>query len=115
VRWCVVAAIRTVSRHRDAHIRGQLVVTNAWEVVVAVNDDSMRTIYYGRKRGVRSRSCGHYIRTNRHVEENQFRLPAPEFCVDSVRTTCILYGHRPFTEMSRADRIRASYQHCCLR
>jgi ATP-dependent DNA helicase RecG len=49
-----------------------------------------------------------------HAAE-QFRLPAPEFCVDTVRTTCILYGHRPFTEMSRADRIRACYQHCCLR
>ena len=44
-----------------------------------------------------------------------FQLPAPEFRVDSVRTTCILYGHRPFSEMSRDDRIRACYQHCCLR
>jgi ATP-dependent DNA helicase RecG len=44
-----------------------------------------------------------------------FQLPAPEFRVDSVRTTCILYGHRPFSEMTREDRIRACYQHCCLR
>ncbi len=44
-----------------------------------------------------------------------FQLPAPEFRVDSVRTTCILYGHRPFSEMSRDDRVRACYQHCCLR
>ncbi len=44
-----------------------------------------------------------------------FQLPAPEFRMDSVRTTCILYGHRPFSDMSREDRIRACYQHCCLR
>lgn len=44
-----------------------------------------------------------------------FQLPAPEFRVDSIRTTCILHGHRLFTEMSRDDRVRACYQHCCLR
>jgi len=47
------------------------------------------------------------------VEERH--LPAPEFRVDSVRTTCVLHGERAFTEMSRDDRIRACYQHCCLR
>jgi len=47
------------------------------------------------------------------VEERH--LPAPEFRVDSVRTTCILHGPRDFSEMSREDRIRACYQHCCLR
>lgn len=44
-----------------------------------------------------------------------FQLPAPEFRVDNVRTTCILYGQRPFAEMRREDRIRACYQHACLR
>ena len=44
-----------------------------------------------------------------------YQLPAPEFRVDNVRTTCILYGQRPFADMSRDDRIRACYQHCCLR
>lgn len=44
-----------------------------------------------------------------------FQLPAPEFRVDNVRTTCILFAQRPFSEMSRQDRIRACYQHCCLR
>ncbi|MEW6684485.1 MAG: ATP-binding protein [Nitrospirota bacterium] len=44
-----------------------------------------------------------------------FQLPAPEFRVDNVRTTCILYSHRPFSDMSRDDRVRACYQHCCLR
>ena len=44
-----------------------------------------------------------------------FQLPAPEFRVDHIRTACILYGHRPFSEMTREDRIRACYQHSCLR
>lgn len=44
-----------------------------------------------------------------------YQLPAPEFRVDNVRTTCILYGHRPFAAMSRDDRVRACYQHACLR
>jgi ATP-dependent DNA helicase RecG len=43
-----------------------------------------------------------------------YQLPAPDFRVDSVRTTCVLYGQRPFAEMSREDRIRACYQHCVL-
>lgn len=47
------------------------------------------------------------------VEEQH--LPAPEFRVDSVRTTCVLHGARAFADMSRDDRVRACYQHCCLR
>ena len=43
-----------------------------------------------------------------------FQLPAPDFRVDSIRTTCVLYGQRPFAEMTREDRIRACYQHCVL-
>ena len=49
----------------------------------------------------------------RAVEEDH--LPALEYRVDSVRTSCILRGPRPFSEMDRGDRIRACYQHCCLR
>lgn len=44
-----------------------------------------------------------------------FQLPAPEFRVDSVRTTAVLYCHRQFDAMGREDRVRACYQHCCLR
>jgi ATP-dependent DNA helicase RecG len=44
-----------------------------------------------------------------------YQLPAPEFRADGIRTTCVLYGHRPFTAMTRDDRIRACYQHCVLR
>ncbi|MDO8141964.1 MAG: ATP-binding protein [Candidatus Brocadiales bacterium] len=44
-----------------------------------------------------------------------FQLPAPDFRVGQIRTTAVLYAHREFDEMSREDRIRACYQHCCLR
>ena len=48
-----------------------------------------------------------------HVEA--FQLPAPDFREDDIRTTVVLYSHVDFSEMSRQDRIRACYQHCCLR
>lgn len=44
-----------------------------------------------------------------------FQLPAPDFRVGQIRTTAVLYAHRDFDEMSKEDRIRACYQHCCLR
>lgn len=43
-----------------------------------------------------------------------FQLPAPDFRVGEQRTTAILYAHQDFSVMSKADRIRACYQHCCL-
>ncbi|MCX6555480.1 MAG: MloB, partial [Candidatus Aminicenantes bacterium] len=44
-----------------------------------------------------------------------FQLPAPDFRVSEHHTTAILYSHKKFEDMDRNDRIRASYQHCCLR
>lgn len=44
-----------------------------------------------------------------------FQLPAPDFRVGTVRTSAILFAHRDFEQMDKADRIRATYQHCCLR
>jgi len=43
-----------------------------------------------------------------------FQLPAPDFRVGEGRTTAVLFAHQDFADMSRADRIRACYQHCCL-
>jgi len=48
-----------------------------------------------------------------HVES--FQLPAPSFRGDDIRTTATLFAHMDFSAMSKADRIRACYQHCCLR
>ena len=44
-----------------------------------------------------------------------FQLPAPDFRSGAGRTTTRLLGPRPFEEMDRSDRIRATYQHCALR
>ena len=43
-----------------------------------------------------------------------YQLPAPDFREGDIRTTAVLYSHQDFSEMSRNDRLRACYQHCCL-
>jgi predicted HTH transcriptional regulator len=43
------------------------------------------------------------------------QLPAPEFQGDSQFTRVTVFAYRSFKEMSRVDRVRACYQHCCLR
>lgn len=42
------------------------------------------------------------------------QLPAPDFRVGELRTTAVLFAHEDFSAMSKADRVRACYQHCCL-
>lgn len=44
-----------------------------------------------------------------------FQLPAPDFRVGEKRTSAVLFSHKAFEDMDRHDRIRATYQHCCLR
>jgi ATP-dependent DNA helicase RecG len=44
-----------------------------------------------------------------------YQLPAPDFRVGERRTIVVLFAHRNFEEMDRNDRVRACYQHCCLR
>lgn len=44
-----------------------------------------------------------------------YQLPAPDFRVGERHTTAILFAHKGFDEMDRNDRMRACYQHCCLR
>jgi ATP-dependent DNA helicase RecG len=44
-----------------------------------------------------------------------YQLPAPDFRVGFRRTVTILFGPRNFEAMDRTDRVRACYQHCCLR
>jgi ATP-dependent DNA helicase RecG len=43
-----------------------------------------------------------------------FQLPAPDFRVGDTRTIAVLFAHQDFADMSKTDRIRACYQHCCL-
>lgn len=44
-----------------------------------------------------------------------FQLPAPEFTTTHNRTVAVVYGHRQFEAMTRADRTRACYQHAALK
>lgn len=44
-----------------------------------------------------------------------FQLPPPDFRIGERRTSAVLFAHTELEEMERNDRIRASYQHCCLR
>ena len=46
------------------------------------------------------------------VESQQ--LPAPDFQAHLGRTVAILFGPCPFKNLSRAERVRACYQHCVL-
>jgi ATP-dependent DNA helicase RecG len=43
-----------------------------------------------------------------------YQLPAPDFRAGETRTTAVLFAHQNFSDMSKSDRIRAAYQHCCL-
>lgn len=43
-----------------------------------------------------------------------YQLPAPDFRVTQDHTVAVLYAPRPFSQMSRDDRIRACYQHAGL-
>jgi ATP-dependent DNA helicase RecG len=43
-----------------------------------------------------------------------FQLPAPDFRAGEFRTTAVLFAHQEFPAMSKADRVRACYQHCVL-
>lgn len=48
-------------------------------------------------------------------EVEVFQLPAPEFQEQEKHTKIILYAFQKFNEMQRIDKVRACYQHCCLR
>ncbi|MEQ1706656.1 MAG: ATP-binding protein [Rickettsiales bacterium] len=47
-----------------------------------------------------------------NIEE--YQLPAPDFRVSDIRTIVVMFSHKDFSDMSKRDRIRACYQHCCL-
>ncbi len=44
-----------------------------------------------------------------------FQLPAPDFIETAIHLTAILYAPKPLAKMDKNDRIRACYQHCCLK
>ncbi len=44
-----------------------------------------------------------------------YQLPAPDFIAGDNFTRIVLYSPKSLREMDRKDKIRACYQHCCLR
>ncbi|MDO5058654.1 MAG: putative DNA binding domain-containing protein [Neisseria sp.] len=44
-----------------------------------------------------------------------YQLPAPSFVIQPKHTKVILYAYKKFQDMEREDKIRATFQHCCLR
>ncbi len=44
-----------------------------------------------------------------------FQLPAPDFQASSGHTKVSLFAPRPLSEMGKGDRVRACYQHACLK
>jgi ATP-dependent DNA helicase RecG len=44
-----------------------------------------------------------------------YQLPAPTFNDENNYLKVTLFGHRPLNKMDKDDKIRACYQHCCLR
>lgn len=44
-----------------------------------------------------------------------FQLPAPDFRTTTQSTMALLYGPRQFAQMDAGERIRAAYQHACLK
>ncbi|MBK1644461.1 transcriptional regulator [Thiocapsa imhoffii] len=44
-----------------------------------------------------------------------YQLPAPIFEITDEHTRAVLFAHREFRDMDKADRIRACYLHACLR
>jgi ATP-dependent DNA helicase RecG len=44
-----------------------------------------------------------------------YQLPAPSFTTDETRTQVTIFGPMKVDRMDRADRVRACYQHCCLK
>jgi len=49
------------------------------------------------------------------IEIEKYQLPAPVFLEMERHTKVTLFSHIEFKEMSRKDRIRSCYQHCCLK
>lgn len=44
-----------------------------------------------------------------------FQLPAPEFESEVDYTRVVIFAHKEQNAMEKKDKIRATYQHCCLR
>jgi ATP-dependent DNA helicase RecG len=69
--------------------------------------ETMRTLGLCEERG------GGLDKTLLEVERRH--LPAPDFIASENSFRVVLFGPRPFSEMSKSDRVRACFHHCVLR
>lgn len=44
-----------------------------------------------------------------------YQLPAPNFVADEDYLRVIIYSYKTLRQMDREDKVRACYQHCCLK
>lgn len=44
-----------------------------------------------------------------------YQLPAPDFVTTDNHFKAVLFSHKALTQMNKDDKIRACYQHCCLK
>lgn len=44
-----------------------------------------------------------------------FQLPGPEFLVQEKHTKAIMFAHQRLSQMDKRDKVRACYQHACLK
>lgn len=44
-----------------------------------------------------------------------YQLPAPDILIQEKHTKVIMYSYKTLNQMGKKDKIRACYQHCCLR
>ena len=44
-----------------------------------------------------------------------YQLPAPIFEQTDEHTRVVLFAHKDYRDMEQEDRVRACYQHCCLK
>lgn len=49
------------------------------------------------------------------TEAEAYQLPGPDIRVGELRTSVVLFAYKRFKDMDRDDRLRATYQHSCLR
>jgi len=52
-------------------------------------------------------------KTIKSIED--FQLPAPDFRATEKHTVSVLFAHKNFKDMDKDDKVRACYQHCCLK
>lgn len=68
--------------------------------------------YMGQSKGCEERGSG----VDRALSQCElYQLPAPDFTTDDFSTKVTMFAPQTLRQMNREDKIRACYQHCCLK